>query len=164
MEGLAGYVRYKRDALKLTQKQLAEAAGATQAAISDIERSQTKLPNPDIRRRLAKALGVSHLALLVAAGEITEDEIEKVGAVGVVERDPNDPCERIVSRVRSLPPNSLVLAQLPYVIDALEKGAEKARPKGASPAQTRSGEQEMAEAERMERDAAESVKKRREGE
>lgn len=68
---------------------LANAAGLKAPYVSDVERGKIALPNADIRRRLAKALGVSHLDLLVAAGEITPQELGTVA--GIVERDPDDP-------------------------------------------------------------------------
>lgn len=82
---LGASIREWRLGLGLQQGELAAKAEIPQAALSDIERGKTKLPNADIRRRLAKALGVSHLDILIAAGEITTDEIAKAGMTGVVE-------------------------------------------------------------------------------
>lgn len=65
---LGQFVRELRSERGMAQGELATAAGMPQPALSDIERDRIKLPNADIRRRLAKALGVSHLDLLVAAG------------------------------------------------------------------------------------------------
>lgn len=101
MDALAGYIREKREARSLTQKGLGDLAGTTQAAISDIERGQTKLPNADLRRKLAKALGVSHLDLLVAAGEITPDEVQQAGVVGVVEKTDTPKRDFLIERMRN---------------------------------------------------------------
>lgn len=75
MGGLADYVRERRLALGMTQDDLAVAAGLTQPNISDVERQQTKLPGAQARRGLAKALGVSHVELLVKAGELADWEL-----------------------------------------------------------------------------------------
>lgn len=73
--GLADFIRERRLQLGMTQVELAESSGVNQPLISDIERGQTKLPNADARRRIARALGIRHLDLLVAAGELLEDEL-----------------------------------------------------------------------------------------
>ena len=86
---LASYVIEKRTEVGLRATDLASASGLTKSYISELERGKIALPNADIRRRLAKALGVSHLDLLVAAGEITPQELGTVA--GIVERDPDDP-------------------------------------------------------------------------
>jgi len=91
MATLGTTIRDKRTELGMLQGELALRARIPQAALSDIERGKTKLPNADIRRRLAMVLGVSHLDLLVAAGEITERELASADAVGVVELAPDDP-------------------------------------------------------------------------
>jgi transcriptional regulator with XRE-family HTH domain len=75
MESLADYIRNRRLALGWTQEDLAAQAGLTQPNISDIERMQTKLPSPEARRGLARALRVRHVDLLVAAGELAPDEV-----------------------------------------------------------------------------------------
>jgi len=72
--GMGAYVRSHRQARGWTQEDLAARAGVTQPTLSDIERGKNILSSPDIRRRLATALGVSHLDLLVAAGELTPAE------------------------------------------------------------------------------------------
>jgi transcriptional regulator with XRE-family HTH domain len=103
MATLGTSIREWRTERGLQQGELASKAGIPQAALSDIERGKTKLPSADIRRRIAKALGVSHLRLLIASGEITEDELGD--KVGTVERDDDDPRERLIARIRDLPEN-----------------------------------------------------------
>jgi transcriptional regulator with XRE-family HTH domain len=73
--GLAAYVAQRRRVLGLTQQALADRAGVTRDVVAQIESGKSKLPVPDNRRRLAEALGVRHVDLLVAAGELTPDEI-----------------------------------------------------------------------------------------
>lgn len=86
---LGDYIKTRRAELGLGQAQVGDSAGITKSHMSQIESGKIALPNADIRRRLAKALGVSHLDLLVAAGEITRAELGTVA--GIVEQDPNDP-------------------------------------------------------------------------
>ena len=71
-----------------------------QPALSDIERDRIKLPNADVRRRLAKALGVSHLDLLIAAGELLPEEVVAAGKVGVIEERADDLSVALVERLR----------------------------------------------------------------
>jgi transcriptional regulator with XRE-family HTH domain len=71
---LGAYVRARRLALGWTQKNLCDRSGVRQPVISDIERGRTARSDADIRRRLAGALGVTHLDLLIAAGELTREE------------------------------------------------------------------------------------------
>jgi transcriptional regulator with XRE-family HTH domain len=73
--GLAAYVAQRRRVLGLTQQALADRAGVTRDVVAQIESGKSKLPVPENRRRLAEALGVRHVDLLVAAGELAPDEI-----------------------------------------------------------------------------------------
>lgn len=63
--------------------------------LSQIELGQIKTPNPSHRRNIARVIGVSHLDLLVAAGEITAEELAASGHVGITESDPSDPRTQI---------------------------------------------------------------------
>lgn len=89
MGDLSSYIRDKRNHLGWTQAVLADHAGVSRDLIAQIESGKSKFPQPENRRRLATALGVSHLDLLVAAGEITAAELGSVA--GIVEQDPTDP-------------------------------------------------------------------------
>jgi transcriptional regulator with XRE-family HTH domain len=71
---LAGFILRQRERLGMSQTELATALGLTRSHLSQIEKGKIALPNADIRRRLALALGVSHQAILVAAGELSEEE------------------------------------------------------------------------------------------
>lgn len=75
--GIGGYIRGARERRGITQSELADLAGIPRPHLSDIERGRIALPNADLRRRLAAALGVSHVDLLVAAGELTQEEAGK---------------------------------------------------------------------------------------
>lgn len=90
VNGLHTFVRTRRESLGMTQKVLAERAGVSQAAVSDVERGATKLPNADLRRRLAAALHVQHIDLLIAAGELAPDEVDRMP-----DPEPGDPVARL---------------------------------------------------------------------
>lgn len=72
---LAGFVRDRRDVLDLTQTELARKAGVPRTTVNRVEKGITKLPEADVRRKLARALHVTHIELLIAAGQITAEEI-----------------------------------------------------------------------------------------
>src|SRR5262245_33677345 len=72
--GLGGYVRARRDRNGWSLTSLAARSGLSKSELSAIEAGKIKLPGADKRRRLAEALSVRHVDLLVAAGEITADE------------------------------------------------------------------------------------------
>lgn len=78
---LGSYVRSKREARGWTQRRLAMEAGLNPAHLSQIESGKIALPNPDMRRNIARALGIAHIELLLAAGEITIDEVDGDDAV-----------------------------------------------------------------------------------
>ena len=74
---LGTLVRTRRLAMGMTAVRLAEAAGTTSPNISQIESGKTRLPSVEMRRRLADVLGLTNLDFLVAAGEVTRDEVEQ---------------------------------------------------------------------------------------
>lgn len=115
---LGSYVRDRREALGINQTELSERAGVPRTTVNRLETGTTQLPSPDIRRRLAVALGVSHLDLLVAAGEITSAEIGD--KAGVVDRPEDDPVEQLVERIRALPRSEAVLQGLSFSVGTLE--------------------------------------------
>lgn len=77
---LGEWMGARRRAVGLTQDELAEKAGVSQALVSGIETGIRKWPSREIRQRLAAALGVSHLELLIGAGELDPDEIADASA------------------------------------------------------------------------------------
>lgn len=119
MTTLAEFVRQKRvDAGYETQAALADASGVDREVVNRIERGKTMRPEAYVRRRLAKALGVSHLDLLVAAGEITEAELGTVA--GVVERDPDDPRDALADRIRDARLDESDLRMFNLMLDNLD--------------------------------------------
>lgn len=76
---MGGKIRDRREELGMTQRELGAKVGTSKEYISQIENGKPKLPNAGLRRALAEALGLQHVELLVAAGELREDEIPKEG-------------------------------------------------------------------------------------
>lgn len=68
-------VRERRLALGLSQVELARRSGISQTYLSNMERGRVQLPDVEVRRRLAEALRMSHVDLLVAAGELEPHEL-----------------------------------------------------------------------------------------
>lgn len=76
MTTLGDYIRDQRVAMGFrTQGEFAEHAGINRAHLSQIESGKIALPNADLRRRLARALGVTHVEILVRAGELDRAEV-----------------------------------------------------------------------------------------
>ena len=101
LPSLKHFVETRMKDLGLSQVQLAAKAGLTKSEINALLKGRVQLPGADKRRRLAKALGVSHLDLLVEAGEITREELGP--EVGRIERDPDDPRDQLAERIRFAP-------------------------------------------------------------
>jgi transcriptional regulator with XRE-family HTH domain len=78
--GIGGYIRAQREARGWTQIDLAARARVNRAHLSQVEIGRIALPSADMRRKIAAALGVRHVDLLIAAGELTDDEIPQAGA------------------------------------------------------------------------------------
>lgn len=74
---LAAFVAVRRCELGITQEQLADRSGLRRDAIAGIESGKSKKPLPDTRRKLAAGLGVSHEAILIAAGELLPEEASR---------------------------------------------------------------------------------------
>lgn len=72
---LGTYIREERLKRGWTQVELAERAGVPKQTVNRLETGTTKLPGALIRRQIAEALGVRHIDMLIAAGEITVDEV-----------------------------------------------------------------------------------------
>jgi len=62
------------------QAAFSRATGFSTQTISTWLSGKVSLPQLDARRRLARELGVSHIELLIAAGELTEEEALGAGA------------------------------------------------------------------------------------
>jgi transcriptional regulator with XRE-family HTH domain len=102
--GMGAYIKARRERLGWTLTALAAQAELSKSELSALEAGKINWPGADKRRRLALALGVSHLDLVVAAGELTRDEAGRSAS-----DDGTDPeCEALVARLRrawpSIPP------------------------------------------------------------
>ena len=71
---LGRLVRDKRQELGLTQMEMAERIGISQAYLSSMERGGVRMPDVEIRRRLADVLRMTHLELLMAIDELSPEE------------------------------------------------------------------------------------------
>lgn len=68
------YLAQLRKSRRLSARQLAKQSGVSQAYISQIERGVYNNPQPDILEKLAKALDVSQMELLIQAGIVKEKD------------------------------------------------------------------------------------------
>lgn len=73
-ETLGAFIRRKRTERGWNQTQLSEHSGVDRPYLSQIESGKVGLPGAGVRRQIAQALGLRHIDLLVAAGELTGDE------------------------------------------------------------------------------------------
>jgi transcriptional regulator with XRE-family HTH domain len=88
---LGQLIREWRERSGMSLAQAAAMVGIGRGHLSQFETGKIGLPQTDVRRRLAQCLGISHIELLIAAGELSEDEVTAAGVVGTVERRPDDP-------------------------------------------------------------------------
>lgn len=72
---LGAIVRAGRNQLRLTQQEFADRVGVSQAYISSMERGSVRMPDVEIRRRLADALGMTHVDLLIGCRELEPEEV-----------------------------------------------------------------------------------------
>ena len=72
--GLGAYIREQRLALGLTQRELAEAIRATDRTyVTSLEAGRIGLPQGAMRKKIARALHVREVDLLIAAGLLAPD-------------------------------------------------------------------------------------------
>lgn len=75
MDTLGSYIKQRRELLGISQTDLAANLDMPRAHLAQIESRKIALPNAGLRRRLAAVLGVRHVDLLVAAGELDVTEV-----------------------------------------------------------------------------------------
>lgn len=117
MLGIGAYIRRLREERGWTQATLSEETGINRARIAQIEGGRVALPGADARRSIARALGVPHVALLVAAGEITADELRDAGVVGIIETTPDPTRERIHQLIDHTPLSERALLGLTEMLE-----------------------------------------------
>src|SRR3712207_1558846 len=74
--GLGHFLRSRRQYLRLRQADVASEAGISPSHYARIEAGRISLPSPEVRRGIARALGLNHLDLLVRAGELLPEEVD----------------------------------------------------------------------------------------
>lgn len=114
---LGEYIRERREVLGLNQTELSRRADVPRETINRLENNKTALPFADTRRRLANALGVSHIDLLIAAGELNPDEVRVAGVELVVPPDPI--AEAMIAKLRRIRWTPMVVRVLDGALDAL---------------------------------------------
>src|SRR4030095_11715752 len=81
--GLGAYVKAWRLQHGVTQSERARRVDMPGPHLNQIESGKIALPSADVRRRLAIAMGVTHVDLLLAAGELSDADIQVAGIEGV---------------------------------------------------------------------------------
>lgn len=69
------WLRQMLEAKGMSQAELAARSGLTRSVINAYVRGKIGLPSADNRRAIAGVLGVRHIDILIAAGEIAHDEV-----------------------------------------------------------------------------------------
>lgn len=113
--GIAGYIKERRSRRGWSQVRLAEEVGTSSAYVSQLESGRVNLPGADLRRRLAAALGVTHLDLLVAAGELTDDEAGTPRQLA----EPDPARAALLAKLAALPLDRTDVSVLASVLDGL---------------------------------------------
>lgn len=84
------WVKLQRETRGIKTGELARKIGKEKPSyVSQLEAGRIGLPGADIRRRLASALGVTHIDVLIAAGELLPEEVQQAGIEGVLCTDPD---------------------------------------------------------------------------
>ena len=127
-EGLGRYVKELRERQGRTLTSLAADAGLSKSELSALESGKIKLPTADKRRRLARALGVSHLDLLIAAEVLSEDEAGR-RPIGT---EPNPNRGRVLGRLDGLLLDNDQTEHLLGLIDILRRQQARAASQGST--------------------------------
>jgi transcriptional regulator with XRE-family HTH domain len=116
--------------LGISQRAYAERLGVSSSHINSLIKGKITLPRPDVRRRIAKDLGLSHLDLLVTTGELLPEEIPQAGEP----RDPfspNDPRGEVLSALIEVDPyqepNAIRLEAVLSILDLMRSREDRTR-------------------------------------
>lgn len=102
---LGEYLQHRLDELGWSQRELAARTEMKPSHVSQIVSGKIGLPNADIRRRLADALNVRHIDLLIAAGELADFEVSSPVAPSLDAALPvSDPRRPILAYIMALDP------------------------------------------------------------
>lgn len=77
---LGTFVRDYLDRTGMTQTALADRGEVPRLTINRLVKEKVALPDADTRRKLATAMGVTHIDILIAAGELEPEEALGAGA------------------------------------------------------------------------------------
>lgn len=122
------FVRERRLALGLSQTKLAQLASVPRETVNRLEAGKVALPTSDARRRLAKALGVRHVDLLVAAGELLPEEIPAEGAPRALFASGDERAELVALLTEARPTPELLWAMRTMLERRIAEDAREGEP------------------------------------
>lgn len=104
-QSLGRFIREQRERWGWSQVELAERVTELGypmlgAYVSQIETGKTKWPGPRMRRTIAQALGVSHLDMLIAAGEIDPGELSGTAELPPLQDDQERAVQEVATKAR----------------------------------------------------------------
>lgn len=111
------YLKILRNTAGLTQRELSEASGVSNAEVSRIESGERQKPSPMILKAFASHLGVPYEELLQQAGYI-EETVEHQGFTENIYRDENGKLVDIVHRAKDMYDKDSKWANLAYRVSA----------------------------------------------
>jgi transcriptional regulator with XRE-family HTH domain len=117
---LSEYVRNRRLQLGLTQSDIEQRYGVPQTYLSDIERGRTVRPSLAFRQRLAQALHVDPIDLLVFAGDLAVEELEGwARKAGFYRPDEGNWAERLIAELNqdgADTPRAQLAREIPWLL------------------------------------------------
>jgi transcriptional regulator with XRE-family HTH domain len=134
-ETLGSYLKRERERRGRTQQATADDAGIDRPHLSMIESGKIAWPNADIRRRIARALDLSPLDLLIAAGELSAEDV-----AGMARREPfaaGDPRRTLMERSAQLTDEDI--AALLHMCDWFDAQRRSREPEPEQPRPLRAG-------------------------
>lgn len=69
------YLKNLRKSKKVTLVELSRMVGVSQGYLSNIETGVRGIPSPELLRKVSKALGTTHIGMMIKAGYLTEKEV-----------------------------------------------------------------------------------------
>lgn len=76
MSNVGKFIKEKRERALLTQKKLGTACGVSDSEICKIENGERQTPSWDTLCKIARALTINPIEIMLVAGYITEEDIE----------------------------------------------------------------------------------------
>jgi transcriptional regulator with XRE-family HTH domain len=125
LPSLTSLIRRRIDDLEISQAAYAERIGISPQHLSGLLKSKIALPRPEVRRRLAADLGLTHLDLLVNAGELSAEEARAGSSERGVVFSADDDRLAVARRLKALSDEDL--DRLVDFLDFLERGESRRR-------------------------------------